>query len=244
MTKWQNRDWESTKEVVAGERPATEKGKTWLRHSKDKKDGSCYKIDLEILKGTSSVEEIAKAVGCKVSRVVSHLDHLQEEKDKRMEPHHLRIKKVDGKIMFDVGGNLSKNRERERLEAIVRSDIESIDAEQDEAGFFEGEKKQRLVNFYERKPELRAQTILHHGKECKVCGFDFEKVYGERGRDYIEVHHLRPISSLDGKQQVNPATDMTVLCANCHRMIHRMRENLLSPEELKQLINLNAKMQK
>lgn len=115
MSKWENGDWERTKEVISGERPATKDGKTWLRHSKDRKDGSSYRIDLEVLKGTSSVEEIAKAVGCKVIRVVIHLDHLRERKDKQTEPHHLKIKKVDRKVMFDVGESHDENRDRERL---------------------------------------------------------------------------------------------------------------------------------
>jgi len=102
MTKWVEGDWERTEEVIQKKRPATEEGKTWLRHSKDKRDGFCYRIDLEILKGTHSESEIAKAVGCTIKRVKRHLTHLQEEKDKKREPHHLKIKEVKGKIMFDV----------------------------------------------------------------------------------------------------------------------------------------------
>jgi putative restriction endonuclease len=60
-----------------------------------------------------------------------------------------------------------------------------------------------------------------HGKLfCEVCDFDFCARYGKRGEDYIEAHHSVPIS------QLSPATllmirDLTMVCANCHRMLHR-----------------------
>lgn len=99
----------------------------------------------------------------------------------------------------------------------------------------EGERKQRLVNIYERDPSLRAKAIRIHGTICKVCDFDFKKNYGEHGKDFIEVHHLKILHSLIEPSLINPATDMTVLCANCHRMIHRKQNNPLTIEELKTL---------
>jgi predicted HNH restriction endonuclease len=125
----------------------------------------------------------------------------------------------------------------EKIGATVTSDIESLKAEEGGEEYFEGGKRKCLVNLYERNPKLRADAISFHGNKCKVCAFDFERFYGERGCNYIEVHHLRPVSSLNGKEKVNPASDMTVLCSNCHRMIHRSRDNVLSPEGLKKLIN-------
>ena len=101
---------------------------------------------------------------------------------------------------------------------------------------YEGTLIQRFVNIYERKPALRAAAIRIHGTICKGCGFNFELVYGPRGRGFIEVHHLRPISSFGGSVQVSPREDMTVLCSNCHRMIHRHQHKVLSLEELQALI--------
>jgi 5-methylcytosine-specific restriction protein A len=66
----------------------------------------------------------------------------------------------------------------------------------------------------------RVKKIL--SSTCQVCSTNFELKYGEIGKDYIEAHHLKPISSLNGtKVAMDPATDFAVLCANCHRMIHR-----------------------
>lgn len=88
---------------------------------------------------------------------------------------------------------------------------------------------------YERNAKNRKLAIAHHGTTCKVCGFDFEKVYGELGKDYIEVHHLVPLSERNEKVIPDPKTEMTVLCSNCHRMIHR--KGILKPDELKKLLD-------
>jgi hypothetical protein len=116
------------------------------------------------------------------------------------------------------------------IEAQIRSDLDSLEAEE---AYFEGTKTKRFVNHYERDDKLRAAAVEHHGVKCKVCGFDFEEVYGERGRDFIEAHHLIPVSSLGKETKVDPKRDMTVLCSNCHRMIHLRKDRILTPEELK-----------
>ncbi|MED4046764.1 HNH endonuclease, partial [Priestia aryabhattai] len=66
-------------------------------------------------------------------------------------------------------------------------------------------------------------------------GFNFEEVYGERGRDFIEIHHIKPLSSLKEAVAINPKTDLVPLCANCHRMIHRRKNEVLTVEQLKAL---------
>jgi 5-methylcytosine-specific restriction protein A len=124
-------------------------------------------------------------------------------------------------------------RRASNFERVVASDLEALRVEED---YLEGTKTQRLVNYYERDKNLRAAAVEHHGVSCKVCSFNFEEVYGERGKDYIEVHHLRPVSTLDGKTKVDPKSDMTVLCSNCHRMIHRKKDDVLTLEGLTSFI--------
>ena len=62
--------------------------------------------------------------------------------------------------------------------------------------WIEGAKRQVMVNRYEREtdPAIRAACLGAHGKLCWVCGFNFEEVYGELGRDFIYVHHRFPVS--------------------------------------------------
>lgn len=76
----------------------------------------------------------------------------------------------------------------------------------------------------DRHPEASKAAKKYHGTKCQGCNFSFAERYGEMGEGFIEVHHLRPLSSLEEGvlSQYNVATDFAVLCSNCHRMIHRM----------------------
>lgn len=112
---------------------------------------------------------------------------------------------------------------------ISEKDIEGQTAENE---FLEGGKVTRLTNHYERNPKLRAKAIEIHGTVCKVCKFDFSESYGPHGMHYIEVHHLKLVSKKDKPELVDPQNDMTVLCSNCHRMVHRRKDQILSIEQL------------
>jgi hypothetical protein len=126
-----------------------------------------------------------------------------------------------------------------QIEMDLNEDIESLELEEGKRGYFEGDKKQHFVNYYERNREIVLKARRIHGLKCMLCGFDFEAVYGERGRGFIEVHHLRPISSFGEQAKVDPEKDMIVVCSNCHRMIHRKKDNILSPEDLMKFMHLN-----
>lgn len=82
----------------------------------------------------------------------------------------------------------------------------------------EGKKHETSVTRYERSQGNRKDCIAHYDYVCQVCGINFEQTYGEIGKDFIEVHHLYPVSQ--GKRQVNPIEDIIPLCSNCHYMIH------------------------
>jgi 5-methylcytosine-specific restriction enzyme A len=98
----------------------------------------------------------------------------------------------------------------------------------------EGGKKVIISYRYERNPSLRGTAFQIHGYDCAVCGFNFFKTYGIWGKEFCEVHHVKPLSSLgDVKGDTNPKTDLVVVCANCHRMLHRKKGVTLTIEELK-----------
>lgn len=100
----------------------------------------------------------------------------------------------------------------------------------------EGTKRSYYVNKYERNIKNRTKAIEIHGLNCYACGFNFEEVYGERGKDFIEIHHVKPLSTLEEAVVIDPETDLVPLCANCHRMVHRRKDKVLTIEELKNLI--------
>jgi 5-methylcytosine-specific restriction enzyme A len=125
----------------------------------------------------------------------------------------------------------------------VLRDLESLD-EQDlpdtTVEAIEGGTKFVVSKRIERDPRLRGEALRIHGCSCAVCRFNFGDVYGAWGRDYAEVHHLRPFSVEAAKRVTNARSDLVVLCANCHRMVHRKRGRLMSPDELRSLIDWTA----
>ena len=100
----------------------------------------------------------------------------------------------------------------------------------------EGAKVEYYVTKYERKSKLRLEAIDFHGLNGSVCNINFEKTYGELGKGFIEIHHIKPLYSLEGETNVNPKTDLVPLCPNCHRMIHRQRNNIMTVDELRNII--------
>jgi len=74
---------------------------------------------------------------------------------------------------------------------------------------------------------------------CEACGFDFGRVYGERGKDFIECHHTKPVSELKANEKTK-LSDLVLLCSNCHRIIHHRRP-WLSVSELRELLQVNRR---
>lgn len=102
---------------------------------------------------------------------------------------------------------------------------------QQEATYIEGAAVQLTVNRYERDRKARQAALDWHGYQCKVCGIDMTKVYGEIAKGFIHVHHLIPLSEIKENYQVNPKTDLIPVCPNCHAMLHR-QDPPLTPEAL------------
>lgn len=99
-------------------------------------------------------------------------------------------------------------------------------------------KKYRWHRRAERNSRLASDAKKFHGTTCMVCGFNFERRYGPRGRDYIEAHHVVPFAQLVKELEpvtLDPKTDFVVVCANCHRMLHRSSPPL-EPQQLRGLL--------
>lgn len=108
---------------------------------------------------------------------------------------------------------------------------------------FEGAPVYRRHVFRERDPEVVREKKLQVKKAtgrlvCEVCEFDFEAIYGERGADYIECHHINPLSESNG--QKTKLKDLALLCSNCHRMVHRIKP-WIKVEKLKEIIDERAR---
>lgn len=101
------------------------------------------------------------------------------------------------------------------------------------------------VKFRERSRKLTKFAREFFKKEngklfCAACNFDFEKKYDGLGDGYIEIHHAHPIHehNIEGEKNTyaEAVKKLAPLCSNCHRMVHRNKEGLLSINELKEIL--------
>lgn len=120
--------------------------------------------------------------------------------------------------------------------AMANGDVPVVEADEDLAQA-EGRLLLSAHLRRERSRPLRKrkiQSVKGAGRplNCEVCEFNFATTYGERGEDYVEVHHVLPLH-VSGEVETRIA-DLALLCANCHRMIHR--SPWISPTELRQTL--------
>ncbi len=99
----------------------------------------------------------------------------------------------------------------------------------------EGRRALRVHTALERSPTNRRRVLDAAQKpyRCEACEFSFGEAFGADFADYIQVHHVRPVSR--GPYTPVP-DDFALLCANCHAIAHwRRAATPLSVEELRSL---------
>ncbi|CDY78050.1 HNH endonuclease [Caballeronia glathei] len=93
-------------------------------------------------------------------------------------------------------------------------------------------RERQIALIKKKKDGVKKQT----GKlQCEVCSFDFSVQYGGFGEGFAECHHGRPVSSMEPGEKTK-LSDLHILCANCHRIIHRQRP-WLSIEQLRRIVD-------
>ncbi len=60
------------------------------------------------------------------------------------------------------------------------------------------------------------------GLKCEACGVDYTSLYRRHGDGFCEVHHRVPLAELEGQGETR-LDQLAILCANCHRVIHRIK---------------------
>lgn len=131
--------------------------------------------------------------------------------------------------------NLDWNSELKKLGVSLEGDFKL--PEEVPETLIEGAKKTIAVNAYERNPAARNSCIKAHGVKCTVCDFNFEAIYGERGKGFIHVHHLRSLAEVGQEYEIDPVNDLRPVCPNCHAMLHR--KGNISIEKLQSEISFN-----
>jgi predicted HNH restriction endonuclease len=91
----------------------------------------------------------------------------------------------------------------------------------------------------ERSSYLATMRKIHDNYQCQVCGLRFEDAYGAIGKEFAECHHRKPLHQLEG-EVTTELKDLATVCANCHRMLHRMTGDFDDVSKLRQVVRRHS----
>lgn len=122
-------------------------------------------------------------------------------------------------IANQIKNTVSNNEINQKLYTVTNEDDDEVNCAK------EGRVIYKLHKLRERGSKLskkkKEEYFKQNGKlDCEICGFDFVKKYGEIGKGFMEAHHIIPLSKINGETQTE-LNDLALVCANCHRMLHR-----------------------
>lgn len=178
---------------------------------------SCFNIEIESLYDNSlSVEQLV-TMSMKI-----------KSDDELMTTQYISSRALDYYIEYYAN----------KIGADLKGIIDSLQKDEDSDEYVEGEERDQVSIRYERNKRAKEKCIKAKGCKCAVCGFDFEKVYGEAGKGFIEVHHIIPVSKRGGSYVLDPVNDLVPLCSNCHSIVHRKRDTVMEIEELQKICTI------
>jgi len=153
----------------------------------------------------------------------------------RFDPHYAGEGLRAAKLGENIWDEFSVDRIRLRATAdairagyveLTRADAETPSPREDDADVFpEGRILTQLHRLRERNRTIvqrkKERVLAEFGKlECEACEFDFVEIYGQLGEGFAECHHVLPLCELIARTTTR-LTDLAIVCANCHRMLHR-----------------------
>lgn len=149
--------------------------------------------------------------------------------------------KVDREVWDELGNNPSRTIELGRLIRQSITIIDDLPLPEDEVEFSEGKSATKVHIRRERSAKLRKELIdmrlKQGGMSCDLCATDGSKIDPALRISMFECHHIIPLSVVgETKTKVK---DMALLCANCHRLLHRAiakRKQWLSIEDAKRFL--------
>lgn len=86
-----------------------------------------------------------------------------------------------------------------------------------------------------RSRKLRDEAIQMAQGVCESCGIDFSRLLGGRGERVLQVHHRRQLAASD-KPRLTKVSQLAVLCANCHCLVHMDPKRAMPVAKLRKLL--------
>jgi 5-methylcytosine-specific restriction protein A len=134
------------------------------------------------------------------------------------------ISQTDRSVWEELGS--SQNRVKE-LAALIRAGLDTLNEVRESHAEYEAFAEGRVVTEThlrrERRPELRTRLIELRKKKdrfvCEICGKKPDVLDDILAESIYEAHHVIPLAI--GDERSTRVSDMALLCACCHRLIHK-----------------------
>jgi len=123
---------------------------------------------------------------------------------------------------------------------VENSELSDDDKIQLHKEYLEGARSACEQVTFRRNADLAKTAKDFYGYTCQICGFNPSDVYGDSYKSVaLECHHLRPFCERGQDKPIEPTklNDVTVLCSNCHKLVHS-RDPVIGLEEAKAILNI------
>jgi len=152
---------------------------------------------------------------------------------------------MDQQVWEEFGFNYSALKEYCDL---IRSGVHTLKSApyaepfEDDYEFSEGRVLTRLHKTRERNRGLRNKLIEKlkntYKCHCEICKTEPKEALGDQAMSMFECHHIIPISEV--YRAKTKISDLSLLCANCHRLLHALiskEKRWLKISEAAELLN-------
>jgi hypothetical protein len=99
----------------------------------------------------------------------------------------------------------------------------------------EGLRSEYRATRAKRSRRLRNKAFRQAKGVCAVCQRDYSALLGGRGQRVLQVHHLEQLAARDSPA-VTKLTDLAVVCANCHLLLHLDTRRAMKVGQLRNLL--------
>lgn len=113
-----------------------------------------------------------------------------------------------------------------RIQKRRRSESEAVDITA-----VEGFAKEIRTMARGRNSRLRDLALEKSGGVCEVCERDFSRILGGAGTRALHVHHNKQLA-LFSAPRVTSISELSVVCATCHALIHSSPKHAMSVSQL------------
>ncbi|HEX6182357.1 MAG TPA: HNH endonuclease [Pyrinomonadaceae bacterium] len=152
------------------------------------------------------------------------------------------VSRADKAVWEELGSDPKRTKE---LAQLIKAGIQVVSEAREDSPAYDVFAEGRVVTEThlrrERDPQLRDRLLADRRSKstlrCEMCGREPDTSDAALSESIFEAHHIIPLSV--GAERKTKLSDMALLCACCHRVIHKaiaIRRSWLSVEQARALV--------